>query len=264
MSPEDKLKRIGSIAQSTLEYTVLFGVIVASLVAMEVYLKRGMQGRLRAYAGQLTEGMAYSPGATIARSTITRNVTEGTNTIMQDSGSEGRLKISESNVQINQVTNRSEMTLNLIDEPQEGGSVKLTSTAFENNGYIPKKFTADGENVNPSIEISNIPEGTQSLALIVDDPDAPMGTWVHWVVFNIPVTSRIEENSIPGKQGVNDFGMQDYGGPSPPSGTHRYFFKIYALDTELDLPEGITKQDLEEAMQGHILSQTELIGLYSR
>ena len=118
MSPEDKVKTMRNIAQSTLEYTVLFGVIVASLVAMEVYLKRGMQGRLKSYTEQLSEGMAYSPGATIARSTITRNVTEGTNTIMQDSGAEGRLKISESNVQINQVTNRSGMTLNLADEPR--------------------------------------------------------------------------------------------------------------------------------------------------
>lgn len=142
--------------------------------------------------------------------------------------------------------------------------MRLTSPAFENNGHIPKKFTCDGEDISPGLEISDVPDKTQSLALIVDDPDAPMGTWVHWVVFDIPVISRVEENSIPGRQGRNDFGRKDYGGPCPPSGTHRYFFKLYALDKILNLSEGIIKQDLEKAMQGHILDKVELIGLYKR
>lgn len=152
----------------------------------------------------------------------------------------------------------------LINKTQGGGQMRLTSPAFENNGYIPKKFTCDGEDINPALEISDIADKAQSLALIIDDPDAPMGTWVHWVVFNIPIITRIEENSIPGKQGRNDFGRRDYGGPCPPSGTHRYFFKIYTLDKKLDLAEGISKQDLENAMQGHILDKAELIGLYKR
>lgn len=143
--------------------------------------------------------------------------------------------------------------------------MKLTSPKFGNNEFIPKKFTCEGEDINPALTIEDIPADTQSLALIVDDPDAPMGMWVHWVVYNIPKgASRIEENSIPGEQGNNDFGRQNYGGPCPPSGTHRYFFKIYALDRELNLKSGLAKKELEKAMQGHILDKAELIGLYKK
>ena len=142
--------------------------------------------------------------------------------------------------------------------------MKLTSPDFENNKMIPRKFTCEGEDVNPTLIIEDIPAGTKSLALIVDDPDAPMGTWVHWAVYDIPVVSRIDEDSIPGKQGINDFRKKDYGGPCPPSGTHRYFFKIYALDKELALGERVDKKALEKAMQGHIVDKAELIGLYKR
>ncbi len=142
--------------------------------------------------------------------------------------------------------------------------MKLTSPKFENGNKIPRKFTSEGDNINPTLIIEDIPAGTKSLALIVDDPDAPMGTWVHWVSFNIPVVSQIDEDSIPGKQGINDFGRNDYGGPCPPSGTHRYFFKLYALDNVLDLNEGINKEALEEAVGGHILDKAELIGLYKK
>lgn len=140
--------------------------------------------------------------------------------------------------------------------------MRITSPDFGNNQIIPASFTCDGEDINPSLVIEDIPKEAKSLVLIVDDPDAPMGTWVHWVVYDIPVTNRISQNSIPGKQGINDFRKKDYGGPCPPSGTHRYFFKIYALDTTLNLEEGISKEALEEAMQGHILDKAELIGLY--
>jgi len=147
----------------------------------------------------------------------------------------------------------------------EGGSaMELTSPAFTNQGFIPRKFTCQGEDVNPPLVISNIPSGAKSLALVVDDPDAPMGTWVHWVVFDIPIVNRIEENNSLGKEGINDFGRKRYGGPCPPSGTHRYFFKIYALDTLLNLKEGITKEELENAMQGHILAEAQLVGLYQK
>ncbi|MGB7002666.1 MAG: YbhB/YbcL family Raf kinase inhibitor-like protein [Halobacteriota archaeon] len=142
--------------------------------------------------------------------------------------------------------------------------MKLTSPEFENGNKIPRKFTCEGDDFNPRLIIEDIPAGTKSLALIVDDPDAPMGTWVHWVSFNIPVVSQIDEDSIPGKQGINDFGRKDYGGPCPPSGTHRYFFKIYALDNVLDLNEGINKEALEDAEEGHILDKAELIGLYKK
>lgn len=143
--------------------------------------------------------------------------------------------------------------------------MKITSPEFESNGFMPKKFTCDGgEDVNPALVIENIPAGARSLALIVDDPDVPGGMWVHWVVFDIPVTSRIGEDSIPGKQGINDFRRKDYGGPCPPSGAHRYFFKIYALDKELGLREGVDKRTVEKAMEGHILGKAELIGLYKR
>ena len=142
--------------------------------------------------------------------------------------------------------------------------MKITSPEFKHNESIPKKFTCQGQGINPALDIEDVPENAQSLALIVDDPDAPMGTWVHWVVFDIPVISRIEEDSIPGKQGSNDFRRKDYGGPCPPSGTHRYFFKIYALDTKLNLAEGIDKEALEKAMPPHILDKAELIGLYKK
>jgi len=145
-----------------------------------------------------------------------------------------------------------------------GGNMKLTSPVFENNGLIPSKYTCQGEDINPALSIEDIPGGTKSLALIVDDPDAPMGTWVHWVVYDIAPVSRIDEDSIPGKQGINDFRRKDYGGPCPPSGTHRYFFKIYALDEELGLEEGVNKKGLEKAMQAHILEKAELIGLYKK
>jgi Raf kinase inhibitor-like YbhB/YbcL family protein len=131
----------------------------------------------------------------------------------------------------------------------EGDTVmELKSPEFKNNGFIPKKFTCRGENVNPALNIENIPAGTKSISLIVDDPDAPNGDWVHWVMFDMPVLSKIEEDSAPGKQGVNDSGRNRYDGPCPPFGTHRYFFKAYALDTILKMKEGITKAELEKAV----------------
>ena len=142
--------------------------------------------------------------------------------------------------------------------------MKLTSKEFKHNEYIPAKFTCQGKDINPGLKIDDIPEGTKNLTLIVDDPDAPMGMWVHWVIYDIAVIPQIEENSIPGKQGINDFGRKNYGGPCPPSGTHRYFFKIYALDKKLNLAEGINKQELETAMKKHILDKAELIGLYKK
>ncbi|MFC1658362.1 YbhB/YbcL family Raf kinase inhibitor-like protein [Candidatus Omnitrophota bacterium] len=145
-----------------------------------------------------------------------------------------------------------------------GGVMKLTSPVFAHNQSIPEKYTCQGEDINPPLVIEGVPGEARSLALIMDDPDAPMGTWVHWVVYDIGIIPRIEENSIPGKQGSNNFRRKDYGGPCPPSGTHRYFFKIYALDNQLGLEEGINKASLEKAMQGHILQKAELIGLYKK
>jgi len=145
--------------------------------------------------------------------------------------------------------------------------MKLSSPAFENNQTIPSKYTCDGEDISPSLEISETPEGAKSLVLIIDDPDAPMGTWDHWIVWNItPLISSIEENSIPegAVQGTNSFGKQPYGGPCPPSGVHHYRFKLYALDTRLELNPSSTKKDVEKAMEDHILDQAELIGLYQR
>ena len=145
-----------------------------------------------------------------------------------------------------------------------GSSMKIISPEFENNGFIPKEFTCQGVDINPTLVIEDIHKEAKSLSLIMDDPDAPMGTWIHWVIFDIPVINRIEKNTIPGRQGINDFGRKNYGGPCPPSGTHRYFFKIYALDKKLNLEEGIHKKDLESAMQGHILAQAQLLGLYKK
>ena len=144
--------------------------------------------------------------------------------------------------------------------------MKITSPAFENNGNIPSKYTCDGKNVSPPLIFSEISENAKSLVLISDDPDAPVGTWDHWIVFNIPPsTKEITKGTEPkGTAGKNSWGRTGYGGPCPPSGTHRYFFKLYALDTTLDLPAGSTKKQIEEAMQNNILVKAELIGLYKR
>ncbi len=143
----------------------------------------------------------------------------------------------------------------------------ISSPAFGHEGNIPAKYTCDGMDVNPALTIFNVPGGAKSLALIVDDPDAPAGTWVHWVVWNItPNTTEIREDSVPkgAIQGINDFRKHSYGGPCPPSGTHRYFFKLFALDALLNIRPDSRKHELEEAMKGHILSQAEIIGLYKR
>ncbi len=142
--------------------------------------------------------------------------------------------------------------------------MKLTSPDFDQDGSIPSEFTCDGKDINPELRIEGVSEGTQSLTLIVDDPDAA-GTWVHWVVFNIaPETEVIEQNSTTGTVGINDFGKQAYGGPCPPSGVHRYFFKLYALDDHVPLRSGVPKSAVEDAMKGHVLEQAELVGLYER
>ena len=145
--------------------------------------------------------------------------------------------------------------------------MKIISTAFQNNTKIPSIYTCDGENVNPPLEFVDVPSNGKSLVLIVDDPDAPAKTWVHWVVYNInPKTTRVDENSIPqdGTLGITDFGKSVYGGPCPHSGTHHYFFKLYALNSLLNLRSRATKDQVEKAMQGHIIEKSELIGLYSR
>lgn len=150
--------------------------------------------------------------------------------------------------------------------------IKITSSAFEPEALIPPKYTCDGDDISPPLQWETVPEATKSIALISDDPDAPMGTWVHWVLFNLPAdTTQLHENIPPDKilpngarQGITDFGRIGYGGPCPPGGTHRYFFKIYALDTELDLAAGAAKNNLLKAMEGHILAEGQLMGKYKR
>jgi len=145
-----------------------------------------------------------------------------------------------------------------------GWAMELTSPSFENNMMIPQEFTCQGEDISPELRIADIPEGTRQLVLIVDDPDAPVGTWIHWVVYGIEPRNIIQKGEIPGIQGMNDFQRKDYGGPCPPSGKHRYFFKLYALDTDLPLAPGLTKAEVLKEMEGHILDQSELIGLYEK
>ena len=157
-------------------------------------------------------------------------------------------------------------------EIKDAKKIEISSPAFENNSLIPKQYTCDGENFSPPLSWSNIPADTKSLALICDDPDAPAGTWVHWVIYNMPPASKgLQEGVLPlkdfshnAKQGINDFKKFGYGGPCPPSGTHRYFFKLYALNTNLNLESGADKKQLLIAMKGHILSQTEIVGKYKR
>ena len=152
-------------------------------------------------------------------------------------------------------------------------SFQISSSAFSEGGMIPKKFTCDGPNVSPQLSWKDAPAATQSFALIMDDPDAPVGTWVHWVLYNLPANAQelpegVEKQEQPANdalQGRNDFRKIGYGGPCPPAGKpHRYFFKLYSLGTKLDLKAGVTKADLERAMKGHILGQGQLIGRYGR
>jgi len=150
--------------------------------------------------------------------------------------------------------------------------MELYCLSFAHNEMIPSKYTCDGEGISPPLKWEGVPPETKSFALIMDDPDAPSGDFVHWVIFNIPSESDIlkedmdKTGDLPGgiKQGKNSSGRIGYISPCPPSGTHRYFFKLYALDLEINLQAGISKQDLLNAMQGHILDSTEMIGLYQR
>ena len=152
-------------------------------------------------------------------------------------------------------------------------TIKITSSSFAEGGPIPSRYTCDGENISPPLSWDKAPSGTKSSALMCDDPDAPAGTWVHWVVYDLPATitdlgeatETKEKLSNGGRQGRNDFKQIGYGGPCPPKGgPHRYYFKIYALDIELNLKSGATKSDVENAIKGHILAEGKLMGTYQR
>ena len=144
--------------------------------------------------------------------------------------------------------------------------MKITSSAFENNGMIPSEYTCDGSDISPPLIMSDVPQETKSLAIIMDDPDAPMGTFTHWLVWNISPQKKqfTKDEKISFPQGKTSFGSKSYGGPCPPGGTHRYFFKLYALDEVLNLKEGSSKAELEKAMKGHVISEAVLMGKYSR
>jgi len=154
----------------------------------------------------------------------------------------------------------------------EGGTMELSSPAFNDGEMIPGKYTCDGDDVSPPLKWDLIPDGSISLVLICDDPDAPVGTWVHWVYYDISAnTKSLPESIIPdehptigGVQGINDFRRIGYGGPCPPGGIHRYYFKLYALDTLLKLPPGATKQQVVKAMENHIIEHVQLMGKYKR
>lgn len=142
--------------------------------------------------------------------------------------------------------------------------LKVTSPVFDNNDYIPAKYTCDGANVNPTLVLGELPKNTASLALIMDDPDSPGGNFVHWVMWNIPPVMRIEENTVPGIQGKNSNHESKYFGPCPPEGTHRYHIRIYALDKKLDLTSNTDRKILLNAMDGHIIAMGDIVGLYER
>lgn len=163
-------------------------------------------------------------------------------------------------------------SLQMLAQIQGDETMELRSPVFDAGGSIPKKYTCDGPDLSPPLMWNTVPDRTQSLALICDDPDAPMGVWVHWVIFNLPADARELPESVPpqkmltngAKQGLNDFRKIGYGGPCPPSGEHRYFFKLFALDAKLALEAGAKKADLLKAMEGHILSESKLMGKYRR
>jgi Raf kinase inhibitor-like YbhB/YbcL family protein len=142
--------------------------------------------------------------------------------------------------------------------------LNISTSAFQPDGNIDPKYTCDGEGINPPLQINNVPEGTKSLALVVEDPDAAAGTYDHWVVWNIEPTAEIEEKSNPGTSGNNSAGKTGYHPPCPPSGTHRYYFHVFALDTEIDLSPGESKAKLHQSMKGHILAKGTIMGKYQR
>lgn len=147
------------------------------------------------------------------------------------------------------------------------GNMRISSPAFADNQTIPAQYTCDGDDINPPLHLENVPAGTKSLALVIEDPDAPSGLWTHWLVWNIvPSTREIAENTVPREAvaGKNDWHRNSYGGPCPPSGTHRYLFRLYALDTVLDLAGGKGRSELAQAMEGHVVAEAVLTGLYSR
>ncbi len=150
------------------------------------------------------------------------------------------------------------------DESVDIQVIKVFSSAFESNSTIPRKYTCNGENINPPLEFANIPEEAESLVLIMDDPDSPMNPFTHWIVWNIEPVAKIEEDSIPGIEGMNNFRKIGYGGPCPPSGMHRYYFRVYALDRKLELKAGAGRKDLESEMIGHIIAEGELMGKYCK
>ncbi len=150
--------------------------------------------------------------------------------------------------------------------------MEVLSSAFDDGAMIPEKYTCDNIDISPPLKWSSVPDGTKTFAIICDDPDAPMGTWVHWVIYNLPANINELSEDVPpseilpnrAKQGRNDFGKIGYGGPCPPGGTHRYYFKIYALSEELKVEAGITKSELLKAMEGYIVSEGQLMGRYKR
>jgi len=159
-----------------------------------------------------------------------------------------------------------------IQPGKDNMTLTISSSAFANGGMIPAQYTCDGANISPPLQWSGLPAAAKTLALIVDDPDAPAKTWVHWVVYDLPAnTTQLTENigqgetlASGGKQGTNDFKKIGYGGPCPPSGTHRYFFKLYAADIETPLNPGANRDELLKAIEGHVVAQGELIGKYKR
>jgi Raf kinase inhibitor-like YbhB/YbcL family protein len=143
-------------------------------------------------------------------------------------------------------------------------ALNVSSKAIESHKFIPVRYTCEGENISPPLDIAGIPEQSRSLVLIVEDPDAIGATWLHWMVFNIPPVNHLDEDDIPGEQAVNDFGQCNYGGPCPPSGTHRYYFKVYALDEVLPMSEGVSRTEVMEAMEDHVLAYGEIVCLYRK
>jgi Raf kinase inhibitor-like YbhB/YbcL family protein len=168
------------------------------------------------------------------------------------------------NEQVKAPANEESSDAGIGDKSMDIQTIKVFSSAFESNGTIPRKYTCDGESINPPLEFSGIPEDAESLVLIMDDPDAPKGTFTHWIVWNIEPVAKIGEDSVPGVEGMNSLGKIGYGGPCPPSGTHRYFFRVYALNRQLELKAGAGRKELESEMIGHIIGEGELMGKYNR
>lgn len=246
-------------------YTKGKGICIAfrRINALFRHLEKSFGRRKNTFHRRLDTGIVFKPLsaniiAIFFKQRTIKTKTEGT---VPDRFTVHRAAAVFRNFAEDQLTNLSPIRKTI---PMETKTLTITSPAFMHEGAIPSKYTCDGDNINPPLQIAGLPENTITLALIVEDPDAPKGIFDHWIVWNIDPIETIKEDSRPGISGTNSMGKTGYSGPCPPNGTHRYFFYVLALDTDIDLAAGADKTALQQAMEGHIIAQGSIMGTYKR